>query len=420
VKPADTNQFGSRTPRGNHAGGGENLRPQSFADSFRFTKMKPGEKRDDMLSNKRVERALSEAEQSFKDCWMKLMTLRGREYGKSELLNSLFSFQPTLGIALYKLEVLYEAMCKEGRHLVRRRSELSPKWFDNRMHTLDVYKHTLEETVDVGKVLGDSFAWIFYKNERELLRKHQDLQPNPHPPTGVGGRGEIAFVRRFPTFGRYLVLAHSTTTFLRVGDISLVDPTDLKVAAIGELKTHVKGDTSMGIKVILVGPKPKLSLLPNAALNAEANVPQQGVALPARMLERLKRQIKRMQESFKPFDKDRLLPPTGMSMEDTHSRLTELFRRTSSQNWGNLKVDRGLLIVGAKLRGNSLFDRLTSKTGAINNRNLGRVAEGTREIVDMALQDNSIRFDWLPYPAHGRYSLLWATRPLFWWPIDSK
>ena len=157
--------------------------------------------RDNMLRSRQIECGILEAEQQFKDCWSKLVTLRGDEVDKTELLQVVLSFQPTLGKALFKVESLYQKVCQEGRELVARREKLTRKGFRRRLHTLNGFKHLLKQCADVGKALGDAYAWFFYQDERELLRKHREQEPNPHPPTGIGGIGEIEFVARLPKYG---------------------------------------------------------------------------------------------------------------------------------------------------------------------------------------------------------------------------
>ncbi|MBE0542414.1 MAG: hypothetical protein IH623_13665 [Verrucomicrobia bacterium] len=373
-----------------------------------------------MLNRKRIERAVSEAEQSFKDCWLKLLTLRKCVEGKSEMIEAIVSFQPTLGIALYRLETLYNQICQEGRELISRKSDLNKKWFRHRLHTLNGFKRLLRATMDVGKALGDSFAWMFYQNERELLRRHDEHEPNPHLPTGIGGRGEIEFIRGLPKFGDHLVLAHSITTFLRLGDVSLVDLVEGKVAAIGELKTCANGDNQLTVTINLVGRNLRKDRLPKSVEGQHTPFSSDRRPLPPPILERLKRQIERIQESFKPVVSNQHLAPAQVSATFHHSKVEELYRSPAKLSMERIKADRGLLVIGIRLKGESLFSRLAGKHHSKRNLDRLRITEDAREIVDLALKDNSLRFGWLPYPAQGRYSLSLGMRPLFWWSLETE
>src|SRR4051812_19425295 len=129
-----------------------------------------------MLNCSQIESAISRAEESFQDYWSKLILLRGGK-DRAELLHALVSFQPTLGLALYRLESQYILVCREARGLLQKKPGANRKWLQSRIRALNGYKHILQETMDVGKSLGDAFAWLFYKNNHELLQKHYDEDP---------------------------------------------------------------------------------------------------------------------------------------------------------------------------------------------------------------------------------------------------
>ncbi len=371
-----------------------------------------------MLTQKQIEGALDEAEQSFKDCWLKLLTIRRCVDIKAEVFVAVITFQPTLGNTLYFLEMLYKEVCEEERDLISRKSGLNQKWFGYRLHILSGYRKLITKAMDVGKVMGDSFAWIFYRNEHELLRNHANHEANPHLPTGIGGRGEIHFIRGCPMFGDYFVLAHSITTFLRIGDVSLFDLSEGIVAGIGELKTRAVGDSELVVTINLVGPKLNKSRLPKTASDQTTQHSYQ--PLPPQMLERLKRQIVGIQDALKPLVFNSGVAPVQMGADYLHSKVADLYRQTVRVAIGSIKADRGLLLVGIRLKGNTLYSRLTSKLS--KKRVVDRLynTQFIRRITDRSLKDYRPRFDWLPYPTNGRYSLLLGMRPLFWWPMEAE
>jgi len=294
-----------------------------------------------MFTSTQIEAGILEAEKKFTECWSSLLTLRQNGVDANELRRVILSFQPTLGGALYKLETLYQKVCQEGRHLVGRRENLNQKGFRKRLHTLNGFKHLLKESSDVGKALGDAYAWCFYEKERELLRKHFEHEPNPHPPTGIGGLGEIEFVTRIPLFRNCLVIAHSTTTFLRLGDISLIDLATGRVAAIGELKTCQAGDSAITIKTFLVGPewsKKKMREARSVEISHSHTEPQ---PLPPQLQERLDRQLLRMKESFKPKTSAGTIDSFNTAGSFHHGKLRELYDQCSKVGSACLKADRG-------------------------------------------------------------------------------
>ena len=370
-----------------------------------------------MFTSRQIECGISEAELQFKACWSKLVALRKSESDKTALLEVVISFQPTLGKALYKVESLYQKVCQEGRELVARRELLTRKEFRRRLHTLNGFKHLLKQCADVGKALGDAYAWCFYQDERELLRKHNDQEPNPHPPTGIGGIGEIEFVTRHPKFGNYIVIAHSTTTFLRLGDVSLIDPVTHRVAAIGELKTCASGNSGIDVTIILVGPKLAKENLPEAKSNDGDNSKRQTKPLPLPLQERLNRQVSRIKESFNPTVSDGTVGSHKTVGDFHYEKLRELYAHCSKAGWGYLKADRGLLLVGIPRNGKTLYARLTANIAAKSSFKRLRIEEGAKAIVDKSLSDNSIRIDWVHYRARKRYNLEREMQPLFWWQL---
>ena len=70
-----------------------------------------------------------------------------------------------------------------------------------------------------------------------MLRKHLEHPAIRHFPTGIGGRGEVEFIRQARA-EKHFLLHHGITTFLRIGDISFVDLRRRTVSGLGELKSH--------------------------------------------------------------------------------------------------------------------------------------------------------------------------------------
>lgn len=365
-----------------------------------------------MITEEKIEQAVSRAEKSFYDCWDKLFAIKDAE--------SLFSFQPALLTALYQIEAIYQEVCKEERELKRQRTKTNHKQVSERLQTLGLYKSVLNQVVDVGKVLGDAFAWIFYEKEKQLLKNHYDHEFIPHLTTRTGGRGEYEFAKKAPQFGKYLVLMHSVTTFLRHGDISLIDPINLKVAAIGELKSHKKSETEISVSIYLAGTKLPKEMLPKVRepqAEQERKTPEQ--KLPPEILDRLKRQIKGIQDAFKPQTSAH--PPEKIEMHLAEVKLKELFDNSTIGKWGNIKVDRGLLLVGIKSEISPFCSQLKKEALTDENsfkQNLEALKNPVNGICDKKLPNNFVTTAWILYPVNERYFLPFGMKPFLWWPLD--
>ena len=361
-----------------------------------------------MITEAQIRQTVSKAEEIFQDCWAKLSAMNNAE--------TLFSFQPTLLTALYQIEATYRTICREERNLNSQKTSSNQKQISESIQTLVRYKRVLTQVLDVGKALGDSFAWIFYGNERELLKRHYDHEFIPHLALNTGGRGEYEFARNTPRFGKYIVLMHSITTFLRLGDFSLIDPIDLKIAAIGEIKSHKKSETEISVNITLAGGKLPKEMLPKIS---EAQAKPNSEQLPPELLDRLKKQVKGMQEAFKPPLQNH--PSNKVEMHLVETKLKELFDRSSLGKWGTIKVDRGLLLVGMKFDEMPIYSQLKKEpieTGASFQQNLENLKSPTAEIIDKSLPQNFILTSWILYPAEGRYFHPFGMIPLFFWTLD--
>jgi hypothetical protein len=373
-----------------------------------------------LVDEENVRSVVSAAENSLKECWAKLVLLQTEDISREEFLTALTSFQPTLLAALVRLESFYNELCQAKRDLVSHKAHLKQDEFAKETRKLEKYKGLVNAVIDIGKALGDAFAWLFYQRNRWLLKRHYEHEFIPCLPTRLGGAGEVGFLKNHPMFGRYLVLSHSITTFLRHGDVSLIDPRNLNVAAIGELKTQKVSGTEATTSIFLLGKSalppdmlPKLSPTPQATLRIKKQ-------LDPKVLARLKRQMQSIENTFKQ-PRVKIAPnPLGMAL--ACSKLMELFDNSSGTVWGRVMVGHGLMLVGVRRELPSLFDRLT---GGISDReeykrNQDRVALAAHNIVDKTLPGNTVIVGSMPYPTQHRYELELGMRPLFWWPLSTQ
>jgi hypothetical protein len=184
-----------------------------------------------VITEEQIEQTVSRAEKSFHDCWDKLFAMKDAE--------TLFSFQPTLLTALYQIEAIYQKVCKEERELERQKTKTNQKQVSERIQTLALYKSVLNQVVDIGKVLGDAFAWLFYEKEKQLLKKHYDHEFIPHLPMGTGGRkwGNIKVDRGLLLVG---IKTEETPLCLQLRREALLDENSFK-QNLESLKDPVNG-----------------------------------------------------------------------------------------------------------------------------------------------------------------------------------
>ena len=282
-----------------------------------------------LINPENVKRVVSSAEKSLKGCWAKFVFLQDAEASKKEKFEALISFQPELLSTLVELESFYNEVCEMERELNAKKA-IAQRVYKDEMERIVRYKRLLDSTIDIGKSLGDAFAWMFYLNDRVLLKKHYAHQFIPRLPTRIGGRGEVEFIRNCQMFGRYFVLSHSITTFLREGDVSLISPGSRQVAAIGELKTEKKSDTEIVTSIYFLGgrkfPKnmlPKLSTKPQDGQTSKH-------AWDADFAERLKKQVGRMKKLFEESNPVKM--PERLKMSLASAKLETLFTQSSDDD----------------------------------------------------------------------------------------
>ncbi len=173
-----------------------------------------------MIAKKEVKKTLDIAATAYESCWETLCEFKSAKHN-DDFLTRLINFQPLLCKGMLELEKTRYRILEEKRGLIDRKANLSEKWFDKRMKDLDKYKKALTECTYIGKSLGDSFVWIFYQNERVLLREHLRHKEIRHLPVGIGGLGELEFIKGVKKLGDCFIIYHGITSILRHGDISL-------------------------------------------------------------------------------------------------------------------------------------------------------------------------------------------------------
>jgi hypothetical protein len=223
----------------------------------------------------------------------------------------------------------------------------------------------------------------------------------------------LEFIRRVREIKGQFVLYHGMTTFLRLGDITLIDLQTMTVTAIGDLKTKKGGPNELQISLYLTGPSaPERFPLNISYASASGSMPQ---LLPDRQ-EKLERQLKKMGDSFnikKPDFKIQLNDSTEMQCLD---------RIAAGLNQARVvyeKAGDGLMLIGIKSwRRNRLSTKLLGRTTPNFDRAFADLEAQVKLILDTdqtaaSKNENSI------FVGHLTTETLLGTVPLFWWPVQT-
>jgi hypothetical protein len=351
------------------------------------------------------------AEDRFKKCWGTLVSLQQDNLPEGQLVNALISFQPELGDALFALANLKKILSGEREVTIKEKARHNYAEFRSYLKELRDLQKALEAAIDVGKAIGDAYAWLYYQRERELLHRHFAHEKNPDPATGVGGKAEVEFIRRSPKFGQYILIWHGMTSFLRVGDISMIDPTTSRVMSIAELKAKQDGDKTT-IQILMDNTRLDSNKLPVT----DSPKPGQQLQKPflnSRGMNRLKRQIQEIKHAFTAGGPNPGRRAQQLGVTYLFQPVVELATLLQTKDLAVSKADRGLALIGVQLSEARLFERLRRR---MQNENLDDCIPVLRSICDRSLEGNQLRPSSLVYSVH-RYSLRPWARPSFWWDL---
>lgn len=186
-----------------------------------------------LISKETVKQNIDIAEEALNKCFNMLMDIK---HSSDSLGDALMNFQPLLADCLYKLMVFYQELQTEKDYIVSQKSSWEQPVFKDAITQNAKYIKAVKEVITIGKSLGDSFAWFFYYQNRPALDMHFE-----HPSTGlfvagVGGKGEIEFIKHNQNLDGLFTVYHGITDMLRVGDFSLY-ANGMGIVGIGELKS---------------------------------------------------------------------------------------------------------------------------------------------------------------------------------------
>src|SRR5262245_27524448 len=157
-----------------------------------------------MPTKRRVKTAIDKAGIAFEACWATLTAVRSKNSDATP--EQLALFQPRLARAVHDLDQLHRHIKQRHRETISEKKTIYSRTFADRLRQLAFYERVIDETRQVGKTLGDAFAWFFYRREKVLLETHLKRELVKHTPGGVGGRGELLFVENMQVRNGHLML----------------------------------------------------------------------------------------------------------------------------------------------------------------------------------------------------------------------
>lgn len=186
-----------------------------------------------IITKELVKKEVSSAETILNECFDMLLDFKHARGNLDEILKN---FQPKLAECLYRLMQLYQALQRENKAVISLKSNYSKEEFKSIMESNDKLSKVVRATIELGKNLGDAYIWFFFRDNRTELNMHMQHQATGLYVGGVGGLGELEFIKKTCSIDGLYVLYHGITSVLRIGDFSLYDG-KAGIVGVGELKT---------------------------------------------------------------------------------------------------------------------------------------------------------------------------------------
>lgn len=371
------------------------------------------------LSKKNVAQAIQHAGEVFEWCWTVVCRLKRPSSVDDDFGFDIADFQFKLVEAIAKLENLLRAIRAEQKRLKQNRKSYNRNWLSQRMSALRLYQTAIVSNLSIGRAVGDGFAWFFYEKDRRLISEHLKHQIQTELPIGIGGFGERLMVRGVRSLDRKMAIYHGTTTFLRIGDVSLIDLKSRRVHAIGELKTRKVSDQEYQLMIYLVAGSPdNLPKTTGTSEHTPSKTPTPRVSLPADIQSRLNTQMRRMDGAMSGARHKKPSERVGQAGKFYFEQVADVVRRSSPKKLKLVQAGPALLIGALKhSRNRSFAADLTGGKSDIK-RLMDDVPEWAMKIMAPGRPDNALSVDMLGYGE----ALTVSTEgiPPSWWPMEEE
>ena len=353
---------------------------------------------DKLISLDDVKRVLDSADTALHECFDMLI---GFCHAQNNIEKTLLRFQPMLAETLLKLMEFYNSLSQEKNTLISQKDDYPQDAFSQKMARNARFAKAVSMTIEIGKSMGDAFAWFFYRDNREDLDKHFKHEPVGLYVSGIGGRGELEFIKNSLSLDGFYVLYHGITTMLRIGDFSLYD-FNRGIVGLGELKTRKIGD-KLNVSAFITAkkdiqvknqPQPKSSSLEEELKYLEKEFP------------RIEKQIKSQIEFLKQISEHQ---SATLQTAYEYNMLDSL----TPQNRFALSSDRSLMLVGTWSKYNTLYEVLTEEE-EFSGLPEGTFVDDARSMIVPELQYNQFHVGELT----TKITLMEI--PILWWNINDK
>lgn len=351
---------------------------------------------DNLISEEEAKREIAEAETVLLKSFDRLLALKRAD---EDFKDFVLKFQPELAECLYGLMTFYRKLKAEARDLISKKKTYSRDEFSRLMARNKKFTDTVKKTIEIGKRLGDAFVWFFYQGNLSELEKHFKHESTGLFVTGVGGRGEIEFIKHTPILNGCLVLYHGITSMLRVGDFSLYG-FDMGIVGIGELKSHQIGE-NIQVRAYITS-KIKIDFESHSDIPSKSQL-SEASDLEPNVVARLRKQLPAQGRALRKRKADMEISKIA---HFEYNLINELER-----NDVVLNDNKSLLLLATRSKCNGLFE-------VLNEKDDGMLPEGLRLTAEQMILPNNIYNRMIIGSITTDMS--YSRKPILWWKIDDN
>lgn len=350
------------------------------------------------ISEDNVKQVLDSADKSLHECFDMLMQFR---QAKRSLNKAILQFQPLLAETLFNLMEFYNKLSHEKRILIDSKSNFSKEEFSKEMARNGCFMKAIRSAIEIGKSMGDAFVWFFYRDNREDLEKHFEHEGTGLYVGGIGGRGELEFIKQSLMIDGFYVLYHGITNILRIGDFSLYDFCH-GIVGLGELKTRKEGN-KLQISGIISAKAPIHN--PNDSERKQGSFEEQ-LAQLKKNFPTIERQI-RTQTDFLETKK------VDASATFRSSYEYDILNLLTPQNLFSLSSDKSLMLLATWSKYKTLYELLTEEE-EFPGLPTDKFTDAAKSMIVSELPYNQINI--------GRLTTVVTVLsiPILWWDIDEQ
>lgn len=297
-----------------------------------------------LITKDDVRGIINSAEKILYECFEMLLSLK---HARDDLGDIILTFQPKLAECLYNLMQFYHKLKSEKKDLISQKSSYDTIEFSKIMAENASFQRIIKTTIEIGKSLGDAYAWFFFRDNKLELDKHFSHKSTGLYTSGIGGLGELEFIKNTQNIDGFYVLYHGITSMLRIGDFSLYS-LDGGIIGVGEIKTKQDGDAL------------------NVSATITASVPIQGqINMQTRKTTSFEKHIQELQKDFPKIKKQLSEHPNAINAEEAEmtkefytSYDYEIVNKITVDNTIVINSDNSLMLVAGWSKYESLFDVL--------------------------------------------------------------